>query len=154
MNGIRIRVAGDEVIPPDGWVASWLDRGRGIVRLRTGDEAITALVEGAAGEWVVTLRGRRVGVLVQSWREQLLSEAEEVAGARSGPSEVRAALPGLVAAVAVSRGSEVAAGEALLTIEAMKMQNEVRAPRAGVVAEVAVEAGQTVTSGALLVRLD
>jgi biotin carboxyl carrier protein len=46
------------------------------------------------------------------------------------------------------------AGEALLTIEAMKMQNEVRAPRDGTVGEVVVAAGSAVATGQLLLRLD
>ncbi len=67
---------------------------------------------------------------------------------------MRATLPGLVVAVGVAVGDEVAEGATLLTIEAMKMQNEVRAPRAGTVIEVAVAAGQAVATGASLVRLE
>src|SRR3972149_1698095 len=56
--------------------------------------------------------------------------------------------------LAVVEGAGVAEGDALLTIEAMKMQNEVRAPRAGRVASMAVTPGQTVATGALLLRLE
>jgi biotin carboxyl carrier protein len=66
---------------------------------------------------------------------------------------VKATLPGLVVAVAVQAGVDVAEGDPLLTIEAMKMQNEVRAPRAGQIVEVSVAAGQTVATGAPLLRL-
>ena len=41
-------------------------------------------------------------------------------GARSGPIDIRATLPGLVVAVAVAVGSEVTAGDALLTVEASR----------------------------------
>jgi biotin carboxyl carrier protein len=67
---------------------------------------------------------------------------------------VKATLPGLIVAVAVEAGTEVAEGMTLLTIEAMKMQNEVRAPRAGTVAEVTVAAGQAVATGTPLVRIE
>ena len=67
---------------------------------------------------------------------------------------MRATLPGLVVAVAVEEGDEVAAGATLLTIEAMKMQNEVRAPQAGRVSAVVVIAGQTVAAGAALLRIE
>jgi biotin carboxyl carrier protein len=56
--------------------------------------------------------------------------------------------------VKVVAGAQVAAGDALLTIEAMKMQNEVRAPRDGIIGQVAVEAGQPVAAGVLLLRLE
>jgi biotin carboxyl carrier protein len=55
--------------------------------------------------------------------------------------------------VAVAEGDTVAAGDPLVTIEAMKMQNEIRAPRAGRVTGIEVEAGQAIAGGALLVRL-
>jgi biotin carboxyl carrier protein len=151
---LRLRVAGTPVDSSDEWTVSWLDRRRRIARLRRGAETLTAVVEGAGAEWYVTLRGRRIPVAVQTWREELLAEAEAVAGARSGPIDIRAKLPGLVVAVAVAVGSEVAPGDVLLTIEAMKMQNEVRARRAGRVTEIAVASGQIVATGELLLRLE
>jgi biotin carboxyl carrier protein len=84
----------------------------------------------------------------------MLDEAEGTSRSHDGPLEVRATLPGLVVSVAVAAGDEVAEGDRLLTIEAMKMQNEVRAPRAGRVAKVSVEAGQAVATGAVLLGLD
>jgi biotin carboxyl carrier protein len=151
---LRLRVAGTPVDSIDGWAVSWLDRGRGIARLQRGAVTLTAVIEGAGAEWQVSLGGRRIPVVVQTWREQLLAEAEAVAGARSGPIDIRATLPGLVVAVAVAVGTEVAPGDDLLTVEAMKMQNEVRAPRAGRVAEIGVASGQTVATGDLLLRLE
>ena len=68
--------------------------------------------------------------------------------------DVRATLPGLIVSIETSEGSEVAAGDPLLTIEAMKMQNEVRSPRAGRVAAIAVAAGETVATGQLLLRIE
>jgi propionyl-CoA carboxylase alpha chain len=50
----------------------------------------------------------------------------------------------------VAEGDEVAEGQVLLWLEAMKMQHEVRAPAAGVVAQLAVAAGQQVEVGEVL----
>lgn len=149
-----VLVGGEAVRPAEGWRLELSDAARGIGRLVDGTTSVPVLVEGAGSEWVVTLRGRRVPVTVRTWRERLLAEAETAAGSHAGPIEVRATLPGLVVAVGVAVGDEVAEGATLLTIEAMKMQNEVRAPRAGTVIEVAVAAGQAVATGASLVRLE
>ena len=65
-----------------------------------------------------------------------------------------APLPGTVVKVAVAAGDPVAAGDTLVTIEAMKMEHEVRAAAAGTVAEVHVAAGQQVEAGRLLVVVD
>jgi biotin carboxyl carrier protein len=154
MSDYEVRVADERVAPADGWRLEVVDPAHGIARLVNGAASHAVLVEGTGSEWVVTLRGRRIPVTVRSWRERILAEAETAAAAHAGPVAVKATLPGLIVAVAVSVGDDVAEGAPLLTIEAMKMQNEVRAPRAGVVIEVSVRAGQTVATGAPLLRLE
>ena len=154
MSDFEVRVAGERIAPADEWRLEVIDPGRGIGRLVNGSASLPVLVEGGGSNWVVTLRGRRIPVTVRSWRERILAEAETAAAAHSGPMEVTATLPGLIVAVAVSVGEEVAPGAPLLTVEAMKMQNEVRAPRAGRVIEISVRQGQTVATGAPLLRLE
>jgi acetyl/propionyl-CoA carboxylase alpha subunit len=151
---IELRVVGEQVDPPAGWQLTWLDRDRGIARLRDGRRSLLAVVEGSGSDWVVTLRGRRIPVTVRTWRERVLAEAETAGRAHGGPVDVKATLPGLVVAVSAAVGAEVMEGDSLFTIEAMKMQNEVRAPRAGRVVAVAVAVGEAVATGALLLRLE
>jgi len=67
-----------------------------------------------------------------------------------GPARLLAPMPGRVVRVLSAAGAQVAAGQALVVIEAMKMQNELRAARAGRVSELLVREGQTVEAGALL----
>jgi biotin carboxyl carrier protein len=147
-------IGGQPVAPADGWQLDWSDRALGIGRVSNGEQAEVVLVEGSGTEWVVTLRGRRIPVVVRSWRERVLAEAEIASGGRGGSAEVRATLPGMVLAVAVKDGDEVRQGDPLVTVEAMKMQNEVRAPRSGRVGAVEVEPGQPVAAGALILRID
>jgi acetyl/propionyl-CoA carboxylase alpha subunit len=136
------------------WRVEWEDRASGLARLVGEGGSIPVVVEGEGSEWFVTIHGRRMEVLVRTWRERLRAEAESAARVHSGPTTVKATLPGLVVAVAVAVGDDVEEGASLLTIEAMKMQNEVRAPRAGRVIELAAEAGQAVATGAVLLRLE
>ena len=44
-----------------------------------------------------------------------------------GPAPLKAPMPGLVVRIAVAVGDIVAAGQALVVVEAMKMENELRA---------------------------
>jgi biotin carboxyl carrier protein len=67
-------------------------------------------------------------------------------------ADLTAPLPGLIVAVDVLPGARVRRGDALLTLEAMKMRNSIRAPRDGVVAEVLVAEGQSVGFGEVLLR--
>jgi geranyl-CoA carboxylase alpha subunit len=66
--------------------------------------------------------------------------------------EVRAAINGRVLEVAVAAGAEVAAGERLCVLEAMKMEHELRAPKAGRIEAVEITAGQQVSPGHVLMR--
>jgi biotin carboxyl carrier protein len=106
-----------------------------------------------------------VEVVVDGWRFEVEVEdaargalrrratrAQDAAGA-SGPTDIRAIIPGRVAAIRVVAGEAVEAGQSLLVIEAMKMQNELRAPRAGTVERVAVVEADTIDNGDLLVVL-
>jgi biotin carboxyl carrier protein len=50
-------------------------------------------------------------------------------------------------------GDEVAAGQGLVVVEAMKMQNELKAPRAGRLLSIGAREGQTVAAGDVLATI-
>jgi acetyl-CoA/propionyl-CoA/long-chain acyl-CoA carboxylase, biotin carboxylase, biotin carboxyl carrier protein len=74
------------------------------------------------------------------------------ANASSG-DDVRSPMHGLVVEITVSPGNDVAEGQVVAVIEAMKMMNEIRAHRRGRVTAVHASAGSTVESGSALVTL-
>jgi len=149
----ELRIGGEPVAPEAGWSLAWVDRRHGRALMRRDERVEAILVEGGPTAWVVTVRGRRIEVSALTHRDRLLAETAEQGRRHHGPAEVRATLPGLVVRVSVSADQEVAEGDPLVTVEAMKMQNEIRAPRSGRVIAVEVAAGQTIASGAVLVRL-
>ena len=59
-------------------------------------------------------------------------------------------MQGTVLAVEVSEGDEVAAGQVVCVVEAMKMENEITSPRAGTVSGLSVEPGQPVSTGQVI----
>ncbi len=67
---------------------------------------------------------------------------------------IAAPMPGAVVAVGVAAGETVAAGQKLLTLEAMKMETTLHAERDGKVAEVLVRAGTIVEGGDLVIRFE
>ena len=72
----------------------------------------------------------------------------DAADAAGGPVSP---LPGTVASVHVAPGDEVADGDLLVVVEAMKMEHRITARSAAVVGEVMVAAGDTVDAGDPLV---
>jgi biotin carboxyl carrier protein len=109
--------------------------------------------------------GERREVVIDGWRVEL--EVESAARAilrdrairgraeigHSGPTQVRAIIPGVVVSVFVVPGDAVTAGQQLLVVEAMKMQNELRAPRDATVEQIAVGPGATIDVGDVLLVL-
>ncbi|HEV7896684.1 MAG TPA: biotin carboxylase N-terminal domain-containing protein, partial [Planosporangium sp.] len=73
--------------------------------------------------------------------------------AEVGEGSLVAPLPGAVGRVLVVPGQRVAAGDLLLTLEAMKLEHAVHAPASGVVTDLRVGPGSQVDTGALLAVL-
>ncbi|HSW09831.1 MAG TPA: biotin/lipoyl-containing protein [Bacillota bacterium] len=67
-----------------------------------------------------------------------------------GFEPVRAPLPGLVVDVRVHPGDQIAVGQVVVVLEAMKMENEIASPVAGSVGEVRAAKGTTVDVGDIL----
>ncbi len=72
----------------------------------------------------------------------------------SGAGAVQAVMPGSIVRVLVAKGDEVAAGDVLLVLEAMKMENELQAPFSGIVKAVHVQPGQAVEMNAVLAEIE
>ncbi|GAA2952620.1 acetyl-CoA carboxylase biotin carboxylase subunit [Kitasatospora cinereorecta] len=76
--------------------------------------------------------------------------ASSLSGAAAGADTLAAPMPGTVTVVKVAVGDEVAAGQSLLVVEAMKMEHVISAPHAGTVTELDVTAGATVALDQIL----
>ncbi|MFD0225337.1 acetyl/propionyl/methylcrotonyl-CoA carboxylase subunit alpha [Streptomyces hirsutus] len=69
---------------------------------------------------------------------------------RAGADSLTAPMPGTVTVVKAAVGDEVAAGQSLLVVEAMKMEHVISAPHAGTVTELDVAPGTTVAMDQVL----
>jgi biotin carboxyl carrier protein len=67
-----------------------------------------------------------------------------------GRQQLTSPMPGKVVRVLLQAGSEVAAGQGVVVVEAMKMQNEIKSPKAGRVIEVRVSEGAVVNANQIL----
>ena len=103
------------------------------------------------GEGVI-INGQRISFSIPDPRS-LAAQNGAAAGA-DGPRRVKAPMPGRVVRVLVTMGDEVAEGQGLVVIEAMKMQNELKSPKQGRVSRLAAEIGTTVAAGEVLVVVD
>ena len=67
---------------------------------------------------------------------------------------VKAPIPGQITQVLVQLDEQVASGQPLMILEAMKMENEIRAPRSGRVKLLNVEPGRRVALSELLAEIE
>jgi acetyl-CoA/propionyl-CoA carboxylase biotin carboxyl carrier protein len=79
--------------------------------------------------------------------------AGAAAGAAADSTALTSPMQGTVVSIAVQDGQQVAAGDTILVLEAMKMEQPVTAHRAGVVSGLAAEVGVTVASGVVLCQI-
>jgi pyruvate carboxylase len=94
---------------------------------------------------------REVLILDRSLASEVKTHPKAEPGNRQ---HVSAPMPGLVVRVTVAPGEQVAAGQKLCTLEAMKMETTVYADRTARVAEVLVRPGTQVEAGDLLLRYE
>ena len=69
------------------------------------------------------------------------------------PLQVGAPMPGVISTVNVTKGQKVAAGDVLLSIEAMKMETAIYADVDGEVGELLVSTGDQIDAKDLLIKL-
>jgi biotin carboxyl carrier protein len=65
---------------------------------------------------------------------------------------VRAPIPGVIVSIAVQPPSQVAVGQELCVLEAMKMRNSIRATRSGEIVKVNITSGQHVRHNDILME--
>lgn len=79
--------------------------------------------------------------------------AAPAAAPAGGSATVSAPLAGNIFKINVAPGDQVAAGDVVVILEAMKMETEVRAAEAGTVADILVKTGDSVAVGDALITL-
>lgn len=141
---------------------AWIGAGRAALWMTDGWTARDALAaEGGAEGFRAQASGGRLvvegpgGGLWTFWPAWPAPPARRADG-EGGPAGTVAVAPlaGTIAAVLVQPGQDVAAGQVLAVIHAMKMEHPVRADADGRVVEVCASPGATVAAGEVLVRLE
>lgn len=94
---------------------------------------------------------RNVTVIDHSIKTEVKAHPKAEPG---NPKHLGAPMPGMVVTVTVQAGDRVAAGQKLVTMEAMKMETTLQAERDGKVAAVLTAPRQKVETGDLLIRFE
>ena len=158
MTGGRLESAGEErqVTLANG-TASIDGRKLSFREIRREGVLVALDVEGE----IVPVRSARSGDRAFVWCAGDVFEVRRAAArpapARSYGAESYAGLvapmPGRIRKALVARGEDVAQGQVVLVLEAMKMEHAIRAPRDGVVTKLDYREGDLVEAGAVLAEI-
>ncbi len=119
-----------------------------------GGHSYDMLIQPQRFTYNITFRSEQFQVQVEDERTRKLNTGRKAPALPHGELAIRAPIPGLVVKVLVNPDDEVADGQPLVILEAMKMENEIRSLRAGKVRTVSVAPGQRVEQNEVLLVVD
>ena len=115
--------------------------GQPLARLTVGGDPLVIKTGKIPMGFRMRLRGADLKVHVQTPRQRELAGLMLEKAPPDTSKYLLCPMPGLVVKIAVSEGDEVQEGQALATVEAMKMENILKAERKGVVKSIRATAG-------------
>jgi acetyl-CoA/propionyl-CoA carboxylase biotin carboxyl carrier protein len=136
----------NQITPYAGEVADADDTGeRQTVVVEVGGRRLEVSLPGGLGAGVST--GSTAGA-----RKPKRAAGKKAGAAASGDS-VTSPMQGTIVKVSVEEGQEVAEGDVIVVLEAMKMEQPLKAHKSGTVTGLQAEVGATVTNGAVICEL-
>ena len=141
------------------WIETEFDNT--IAAYEGGDEPVEA---GTRETVTVEVGGKRLEVSLPaalaasasagSGKKPAKRAAGKKAGAAAGGNALTSPMQGTIVKLAVEEGQQVATGDLVVVLEAMKMEQPLNAHKAGTITGLVAEVGATVTSGAVLCEIN
>ena len=147
--GADVAIAGQTLRVESGWTP-----GQPLARLIVDGEPLVLKVGKVSGGFRIRWRGADMAVHVRTPRQAELAALMPVKQAPDTSKFLLCPMPGLIVKVNVAVGDEVHDGQALCTVEAMKMENILRAERKGVVKKVNAAAGSSLAVDDVIMEFD
>ena len=101
----------------------------------------------------VKINGNKYEINIEDSYDQLVKKMGLSTAGTQKLTNVKAPMPGLVLEILVKPDQEVAKGDALLILEAMKMENVLKAEGDGVVKSIEVTKGTAVDKGQIIIEM-
>ncbi len=147
--GATVLLAGQEFRITSDWKP-----GQPLARLMVNGTPLVMKVGKLPGGFRLRLRGADLKVHVFSERQAELARLMPEKVPADTSKLLLCPMPGMVVSISVEEGDEVYEGQALATIEAMKMENILRAERKGKVAKVNAVAGASLAVDEVIMEFE
>ncbi|MCV2891587.1 acetyl/propionyl/methylcrotonyl-CoA carboxylase subunit alpha [Lentibacter sp. XHP0401] len=135
-------------------VASDWTPGQQLARLSVGDGTLVLKVGKISGGFRIRSRGADLKVHVRTPRQAELARLMPEKVAPDTSKLLLCPMPGLIVKINVEEGDEVQDGQALCTVEAMKMENILRAERKGVVSKINAAPGDSLAVDEVIMEFE
>ena len=122
--------------------------------MQVNDTPLVLKVGKVSGGFRIRTRGADMVVHVRTPRQAELARKLPVKTPPDTSKLLLCPMPGLVVTMHVETGEEVQVGQALCTIEAMKMENILRAERKGIVSKVNAAAGDSLAVDEVILEFE
>lgn len=100
----------------------------------------------------VRINGQTVETTIKDRFDLLLEQMGMADMGKVALKNIKAPMPGLIHEILVSEGDEVAKGDQLLILEAMKMENIIKSPGEGIIRAIKVKKGETVDKNQVIIE--
>ena len=147
--GADVVIAGQTLRVESGWTP-----GQPLARLAVDGAPLVLKVAKISGGFQVRYRGADLKVHVRTPRQAELAALMPEKLPPDTSKFLLCPMPGLIVKVDVAAGDEVQEGQALCTVEAMKMENILRAERKGTVKKVNAAAGDSLAVDDVIMAFD
>ncbi|MFZ0668416.1 MAG: biotin carboxylase N-terminal domain-containing protein [Acidimicrobiales bacterium] len=126
------------------------------VRVVSAEDELLVTVDGHTHHAVVVVDAQTAWIWIDGATYSVTMWSSEGRSRQAGAEDddVRSPMPGTVVVVNVKAGDDVAKGDKLVIVEAMKMEHSLVAPRAGKVSQVLATVGERVLPNTSLVHLE
>ncbi len=124
----------------------------GVANVLIEDQSFLVELSEGNGKYQAGVQTHNVEAQLFTSEDRLREQLNTSLGSRA--DSVEAKMPGKVLDVFVEVGDQVAEGDKLAILEAMKMENTIRAPRDGTIATVGVTKGDNVQAGHTIITFE
>lgn len=112
------------------------------------------LIERSESKLELLLQGENVSISISSHMDQVLEKLGMNSSSAQSIKEIKAPMPGTILSIEAKEGDEVAKGETLLILEAMKMENAIKCPGKERVQSILVKPGDNVEKNQSLITFE
>ena len=148
-DGSNVTIDGEVLRVESDWTP-----GDSLARLSVGGEPLVLKVDKITHGFRIRFRGADIKVHVRTPRQAELAKLMPEKLPPDTSKLLLCPMPGLIVKVNVAEGDEVQEGQALCTVEAMKMENILRAERKGIVKAVKAAAGDSMAVDEVIIEFE